>query len=121
MQLDLEAIARDMNGPSRARRKAEAMGFTFSPVELSWSGVADVLLCTLNFLCVCGTHEVFQKRIFTSPLESLRVTPLRFDDLVDDLWAAGAFSREHLVADGYSPEAIDAIIAKGERFDLEHT
>lgn len=94
------------------RRRAEAMGFVFHKIEVVASPYGSGYLLGGNFRCVCGTEESFRFAIDEALLLSSQL-PLELLDSAWHLRRAGSFSKQHLLADGYSPEAVDEIIRKG--------
>lgn len=108
------------------RRRATYMGFQFSRTVIEQApDHSGYLSMTGSFKCVCGTLEHYQ-------LPSIKEADIRhaINLLGDEEWLRsrtdpvralrdlGSFSKEHLLADGYSPEAVNDILRKGWYFDL---
>lgn len=89
------------------RQRAEAMGFRLQQADVYITEVGIELRGVLR--CVCGRdeHYVFRVQIDPAVLDPARLLNER-----------GAFSREHLVEDGYSAAEIDEILAKGAAYDV---
>lgn len=112
VRLVIEKKSHDMH-------RAEAMGFSFSPIkidrlELSWR---PTLFLSGTFTCVCGREERYT---LTMVIEScdVRDEQIAFEfDIARRLREHGSFSYEHLVADGYSHEQATQVVAKGSAFD----
>jgi hypothetical protein len=94
--------------PDRVR--AEAMGFQLSEAVVTWAD--DALVLHGQMRCVCGRHETFAFRILIDPAT---LDPARL------LRERGAFSQEHLVADGYTPDQVAEILQRGAAHDLACT
>lgn len=106
-----EAIA---NRVTYHRAKAEAMGFKFERVTLRDDfSVAGVRL-DAPFSCVCGRRERLVSILRPTMPKSVLTDLL---DPVATLWGVGAFSREHLLADGYTSEQIDEFERRAAEFD----
>jgi len=107
---EMNAIA---NTRTRARRRAEAMGFTFHKIEVF---VCDEgYLLGGRFMCVCGTEEAANFILDDHAIRSGHHH--RELDFALRVERFGSFSREHLLADGYAPEVVDEILRKGREFD----
>lgn len=104
--MKLDTMREIANRSTFHRRRAEAMGFRFDNIDVS--GFGDWLRLTADFTCVCGTPERFQQAIDEMALMRVQDAEYVLDParLID---AAGSFSRQHLIDDGFSPEAVDRI------------
>ena len=91
------------------RARCEAMGFTLTDCKVKWENDALVMQGTFN--CVCGKPEHFN---FTIAIDEAALDPARL------LREYGAFSRDHLLVDGFTEDEMNDIIAKGVAYDLEH-
>lgn len=104
-----------VNRPTRTRARMERAGFRFVDpvrVEADWVNEGGVAVRG-SFHCVCGTLEQF--RFIVAP-EALRdVVNWDYIDALDParaLWRFGSFDKEHLLADGYTEQQADEIVAK---------
>jgi hypothetical protein len=104
----VEKIA--LNKKSPAYMKARAAGFIFGEPRLNLNDYGTTL--QIDFKCVCGRNEVFQRQIAKTDIVWL----IANDDLFKDGWDAaqeienfGSFSEDHLRADGFSEDAIKQI------------
>lgn len=118
----LYEIERLANRSTRARRRAEAMGFTFGPVRATAHelGRPDLLYVTLDggFKCVCGTQEYYRTHTTVDKSKPLtQHSVLEETDVAQFLWGYGSFSDTHLRSDGYSAEAIAGFRAKEREFE----
>lgn len=100
------------------RQRAEAMGFTFDTIRLNEND-PGILVMRVEFNCVCGTpEELCLAATFheLAHLSSLDQHPMA--DPARELHRLGSFSKEHLLADGFTPADVDRIIQKGVDFDV---
>lgn len=112
---DLTALANRM---TYHRAKAEAMGFQFRHIGIDkspWDG-GETMVLRCVFACVCGRVEEFSSNL---PAFLNDCVFPEWTNVARQLWESGSFSRDHLIADGYSEEQIDEIEAKGKAFDDE--
>lgn len=103
--------------PSRARLRAEAMGFVFGKVLVMPDEDKRYVMIRGTFTCVCGRDENYA--LMVSPHDVMNL-PRGMSDAVDPfvfLERHGSFSRKHLIADGYPPEVVDDIIERGLQWD----
>jgi len=100
------------------RRRAEAMGFEFSPVDVLWVG--NGYQVSGSFICICGRQECYTFRVSEIEVTLALADPVEVINPARRLAEGGSFSREHLLADGYDEETVDYILAKGEEFDAEN-
>jgi hypothetical protein len=110
---EMRALART---PSRDQRRAEYMGWKFHDVDVL-DGVGGVIIRGY-FTCVCGAPEAFSFAI--SPIELMsarRGLIYRLFDVGLRLREFGSFSREHLLADGYSEAQVAEFERRGAEFD----
>ena len=94
-----------------ARLRAEAMGFTFGNLEIVSCCWGIEYLFRGTFTCVCGRTEYFK---FTFRREEVEYV-IDWCELIE---RGGSFSREHLLADGYSEDEVDAMMARALAVDL---
>ncbi len=114
---ELEAIA---NTPSRERRRAEAMGFKFGHCQVVVDPSAFGYRIGGRFTCACGNEEFYNIVIDKLLVEAdMRVLEQAIDP-ARNLRALGSFGRKHLLADGYTPEQVDEMMAKADAFDRDH-
>lgn len=113
------------NRPTFERRRAEAMGWTFYDIRVTRGNTSwhDQYALRGAFTCVCGAREQFQRIIDEAHLfmahNSDSVIAEEFDPA---LWLRrmGSFSRKHLLADGYTEDAVAEIERKAIEFDAAH-
>ena len=96
--MNLQAII-DAQTPAKAY--AAALGFKYKGATAKLKD--GTIVITGSFDCVCGKAENF---VFEVPAWILDPAHL--------LRASGAFSREHLVEDGYSPADIETILSRAK-------
>jgi len=112
---DLAALANRM---TYHRAKAEAMGFEFRHIGIEkspWDGGETVHLRCV-FVCICGRIEEFSNAVPANLNDCILPA---WTNVARQLWEIGSFSRDHLIADGYTEEQVDEIEAKGNAFDAE--
>lgn len=96
---------------SKYRRAAEAAGFVFDPPTVEFSAYLMVMCARGRFTCVCGRVEAYRIAIDGFALE-LAISPDHVLDPARRLHELGSFSRQHLLADGYTPAQVDEIVGK---------
>jgi len=96
--MDLQTIL-DANTP--AKKYAAALGFKYRGATASL--IDGHIVIQGAFDCVCGKAENFKFEV-----------PAWILDPAHLLRENGAFSREHLVEDGYTADEIDAILSKAK-------
>jgi hypothetical protein len=95
---------------SKYRRGAEMAGFTFGePRVLRSEAVDRAMVVTGSFTCVCGRSEYYNFLLDAFEIENLKLVPEEYFDPGARLYAFGAFSLDHLLADGYSEEDAERI------------
>ncbi len=96
------------------RRRMEAMGFWFIYIDVMEGDFSFGLEMGGAFKCVCGRVEKFRvaldERLDKSTLLD-QLDPARW------LHKMGSFSEKHLIGDGFPPETVREILARGEEFD----
>lgn len=111
----IRSLYEGLNRPTRARRRAEAMGFCFGAIEVL--GVVDDGVAIRGvFSCVCDKTETFSILVTQRELEDFWASGSA-PDFAQRLADIGSFSRQHLIGDGYTVEQVDKIVARGEAFD----
>jgi len=111
--VELQSLA---NASTHARRRAEAMGWQFGPVDVALGAIPDTLTLRGTFTCRCGRPEWYSLVVSLSAMR--RASAPRDElDVAAKLQALGSFSREHLLADGFTPEQVDEVERLGWQFD----
>lgn len=106
-----EAREAAANRVTYSRAKAEAMGFEFGHVRVEDDPLRGGTRLVVNFACVCGRVE-----FYIGDYHPATLSPDEWD-VAKELWDFGAFSREHLIKDGYTPEQCDEFERKAQEFD----
>jgi len=106
------------NSTSLHRRRAEAMGFKFTEIDVHERPDGMVYM-TAVFTCVCGKPEMLQRVFSPAELDGFAGSLAQIFDPAAEAYRLGSFSRGHLEADGFAPADIERILAAGERFDHE--
>jgi len=122
MRLDLDALKAEASRMTYERARAEAMGFRFEDIDVKRAHGVGVQL-TGTLICVCGRRERFSEGFVFDDgrvhvWDMMRYLLERMN-IARAMGRAGAFTREHLLQDGYTPEQVDEIESKGRRFDQE--
>ena len=99
------------NEMTPARRRAEHMGWQFTRIEVAYAARFDAPVIYCYFKCVCGAEEGFNDILDDSKFDH------RVLDVAARLANMGAFSRKHLLEDGYTAEQITEFERKGAEFD----
>lgn len=111
---EMQEIARR---PTRERRRAEAMGWTFERIEVV-EGVSGCPVLHGRFTCACGAPEGFSFTILPPELDAPRHI---IEDYLLDVGARlrcyGSFSREHLLDDGFTEAQVAEFERRGAAFD----
>lgn len=111
--MDLQALHEMANRSTRARRRAEAMGWTFAEARV-WFEPPETVVTQGLFTCRCGRTEAY-RLAFSFDSLGLGVAVI---DPAEELQRMGSFSAEHLRKDGYSEDEIKAALHAGYVFDL---
>lgn len=108
-----EAIERIANRMTYSRAKAEVLGFRLHRVMLAdEQSDGFSFRQRVDFECVCGRREHFAGRRYTRfPHDVAQM------DIAAEIWKFGSFSRDHLIADGFTPEQCDEFERKAIEFD----
>lgn len=96
---------------TRAALRFFAMGFTPTAQRFDDEHHYGGARLILSFRCVCGREEHFM--VTVNDVRELR----HVRNIYEEIERSGATSREHLLADGYTVEQVNAILARGEKFD----
>ncbi len=117
----LAEVTEIVNRNTWHRRRMEAMGFKFQSIKAEYT--ASGVFIQADFLCVCGQHERLGVCISGKELLYGAVGLERHPRLDPALMLhdSGSFSRDHLVADGYTETQIQEILKRGEDFDEAHS
>jgi hypothetical protein len=115
--MTLAELTKLANCSTFERRRAEAMGFIFSNIEVQDLG-GGALVLRGDFTCVCGTPERFSFAIDEMHLLQAGTQALAHQ-LLNPAWHLqrySSFSLRHLLGDGYSKEAAEEIVRKGRGY-----
>lgn len=97
--------------------RAEAMGFEFGPPRImERAGAIPGLRAELDFWCVCGKAEMFTQFFLKEQIDQRGSMPDSYEVLTNK---HQAFSRSHLIDDGFAPNVVEDILAKGRAFDQQ--
>lgn len=114
------AMASHVNRMTPAKEMAIAMGFEFSLIYIEQSPEFMGIVIRGRFKCVCNKWEHFH---FSIPLFDLEHADdwreLPGMDPAAQLDKEGAFSREHLEADGYKEVDINQILERRRQWEME--
>ena len=105
------------NSKTPSRLRAEAMGFTFSPVDVIYDSLWGETKIRGRFQCVCGRTEAYDFIVDLHFLDQMLWH--RELDVARRLQSLGSFSRPHLLEDGYTEEQVEEIERRGADWDAD--
>lgn len=117
---NLRGLQHEAERMTYERARAEAMGFRFSDIAV-YPAVGTVQL-TATLTCVCGRKQRFASSFLINegPPIAMQLDFIHQRiNVARGMQRIGAFTRDHLLQDGYTPEQCDEIEERGRRFDEE--
>lgn len=98
------------------------MGWIFRRVSVEYDIGYDAVAMHCGFRCACGEYEALRQAYGQFELHD--ATPEMLERMFDPaavLRKLGSFSREHLLADGYTEAQVAEFARKGREFDEQNS